>query len=851
VRGLAKSLIVLGLVFAANTSTRAAQSTAEDSGSSEPEFDEASLSNQLSPLSWVPLQENERGPFFISNPFFETPDPYFVSLRAETANEIELLQQLPPLRPQQPIEPMPPAMARPTELSAALFGTTGVDRSLLSASRRDRSQRPATDVVVGAESRTRPASDTGSLLGRTQSTHGIGVQKRTPIVTDVRARGDRTGQLLASGSYWMPARQDLDTILSKLDSSLISDVIAIKGPYSALYGPGFSFIDTALVGAPRYPNGEEWHGRTWFDYQTNGQQWHGHQTIMGGSTDWGIRADYGHRTGNDYESGDGSDMPSSYKSRDVFTVIGLDLTPDSHIEFSYLRLDQTDVEFPGQIFDMEFLVTDGYELKYVLENQLYFDQLSFDAWYNRTRFEGNAQRSGKRRQIPELNCPPDPDPCFYGAPRRPGGVLGLIGHTDVDQASTGFRLATSWGELDDSQLTVGVDLRYLKQRLNEFDNFQFSVDTDGDGVFDFFDPFGRGPGAGPPVNLPIPRSHASNPGLFLENAVRPSDDLVIRAGGRVDWVATNAAHFVDGADINDDGLNNDNLEPFLGERFNQHFDLWSAFVTAEYDVNCHWKASAGFGYAERPPTLTELYAVQSFLAILQQGFSFVTGDPGLNPERLWQIDLGLRADYGDFRAGIHGFHAWVRDFITYESTLSNVGGVVDALGVTFVNTDLATLAGGEIYGEYDWNSWLTPFASLSYVEGRDHSRGNRGTNIQDANGNDLEFSDEEPLPGIAPLESRFGFRIHEPVEKPRWGLELAARVVDNQDRIASSLLERETSGFTTWDFRSYWQATDCLLLVAGVENFTDKNYREHLDLRTGTGVLQPGTNFYTGLELRY
>ena len=34
----------------------------------------------------------------------------------------------------------------------------------------------------------------------------------------------------------------------------------------------------------------------------------------------------------------------------------------------------------------------------------------------------------------------------------------------------------------------------------------------------------------------------------------------------------------------------------------------------------------------------------------------------------------------------------------------------------------ATLAGFELYTEYDANEWLTPFATLIYVEGRDHTR---------------------------------------------------------------------------------------------------------------------------------
>jgi len=43
------------------------------------------------------------------------------------------------------------------------------------------------------------------------------------------------------------------------------------------------------------------------------------------------------------------------------------------------------------------------------------------------------------------------------------------------------------------------------------------------------------------------------------------------------------------------------------------------------------------------------------------------------------------------------------------------------------------------------------------------------------------------------------------------------------------------------------------MLVAGVENFTNRNYREHLDFRSpgGQSVFQPGVNFYLGTEWSY
>jgi outer membrane receptor protein involved in Fe transport len=608
-------------------------------------------------------------------------------------------------------------------------------------------------------------------------------------------------------------------MLSKIDSGIIRDIIILKGPYSARYGPGFSFIDIETSGTPRYQDGYETHGRSTATYQTNGEQLYGRQSIWGGSSDYGFRLGYGHRIGNDYEDGNGDNIPSSYKIRDIDSAFGVDLSECSHLEFGYLRLDQTDTEFPGQVFDVNFLVTDGFNLRYTLENQHYFDRLTVDSWYNRTRFEGDAQRSGKRRQIPQLEAPCGPVPGVCGPGQDPNGVLSFTGLTDGDQMSTGFSIATTWGEAECPQLTLGADMRYIRLELNEFD---------------IFDP-PSSPGVD--ANFPIPRSHASNPGIFLEGVLPMSERLSVKAGSRVDWIEANIEQ------TPDDRTRGEILTLLEADSFDQDFNPWMAYFTVEWKVDCNWTFSTGFGSAGRAPTLTELYAVDPFLAILQQGFTQVRGNPDLHGERLWQVDAGLKWDYCDFRGGIAGFYSWIHDYITYEVRDDTLNADLEnALGVKFVNTDLATLAGGEFYAEYDCNEWLTQFNRVSYVEGRDRNRDGRGL---------LPGSDREPLPGIAPLESRVGLRVHQPCKDPRWAIEFAARIVDAQDRVASSLLEQPSAGFTTYDLRTYWKATDHLLLMAGVENFTDRQYHEHLDLRTGRGVFQPGINGYVGVELNY
>ena len=78
-----------------------------------------------------------------------------------------------------------------------------------------------------------------------------------------------------------------------------------------------------------------------------------------------------------------------------------------------------------------------------------------------------------------------------------------------------------------------------------------------------------------------------------------------------------------------------------------------------------------------------------------------------------------------------------------------------------------------------------------------------------------------------------------------------ARIVANQDRVAATLFEQETPGFTVYNLRTFVKASDAITMVAGVENLTDKQFREHFDPRNHSQVFRPGINFYFGSEVVY
>lgn len=726
------------------------------------------------------------------------------------------------------------------------FGRTLADPRRTQRYSRQKLFGPSIDLVSGVEAKVLPVSFAGSLIGKSTSKSGVYSIKRSPVATDTRTRGKRVGQSSASGSYWVPARIDLDTMLNKIDARIIEDIMITKGPYSARYGPGFDHFDLQLLRTQRFDDGLHTFGSTSIDFETNNHHWYGRQSVWGGEDDWGFHVAYGHRTGNDYTSGNGTLIPASFDARDLYVALGYDLDEESQLEVNFIRLDETDVEFPGQAFDMDFLVTDGIEISYETANARHADLVTFDLWYNRTRFRGNAQSSGKRLQFPFLN------------------ELTYEGVTDVDSMSTGFRVASVWGNEGSTQLTLGTDLRYIKQELNEIANGRIGVNVASN------------------ANSPIPDSHRSNPGVFLDISEPVSDALDISLGMRIDTVSAN----VDDEEAKLTSLlgnrQANTFEQIVGtNQLDRDFALWALFAKAEYEINPCWLVQAGVGYSERPPNLTELYAAQPFMFLIQNGLNTVTGDPLLDQERLIQTDIAVQYTNGVWRAGLSGFYGWIRDYITFENIGMAQGqpfGQIEQVNLKYVNTDLATLSGGEFFAERDLNSCVTSFCNVSYVEGRDHSRNGDFATLAARNFVESEQvaglprgsygglgqsfvmdpgPAEEPLPGIPPLEARLGLRIHEASSEPAWSAELSARIVDAQDRVAGSLSEGTTPGFTVWDLRGYWQLNDSFLLMAGVENLTDKNYREHLDSRPidpaspSLAVLQRGVSFYFGSEWTY
>lgn len=625
-------------------------------------------------------------------------------------------------------------------------------------------------------------------------------------------RGYQQQQIYAQyqGGNFVPARFDFDSILSNIDPGVIDNLIIIPGPYGVKYGPGLSFIDIVPTQTPRYDS-PEFHSRTNVLAQSNGAQIYGREMFYGGGQDYGFRFSFGQKVGSDYLSGNETSIPASYNVRDVDLAVGFDLSEAVKIEIEYLTQDMTNTEFAGLVFDADFRKTDALFARVTVDEPGSIHWL-FETWFNRTSFQGDNLNPSKQYFYRN-------NPFFNGSnPPNPYPHVSFVGFTDARTTNTGFRLAPTWGEPGEVQVTAGIDFRYVAQQLNEFDLFENKDLQNSPTGYD---------------NYPIPPSTSYDPGIYFELKAPIDEQFTVTTGARIDMITSdaNATYRTTAPDgtipqiIDANHVVQASFEDMIGGPFYQRNILLAGFLAADYKLTDELLVRAGFGHGERAASATERYAYLPFLTIVQNPSNFPSGDPRLKPEKANQFDLALVGNFEDARFQVSGFASFIVDYITMDILPSNAG----PPGVRYTNTD-ATLAGGEASGEYDVTQNWSPFFNLSYVDGRDQVR-------------------DEPLPSIFPFQARLGLRWHDP-ERKKYGVELYARVVNRQTRVSTHLFEPTTPGFTTCDLRAYWQFSEHLRLNGGIENITNKNYLEHLSVHN-PAVYEPGTNFYLAMQVDY
>ncbi|MBN1772065.1 MAG: TonB-dependent receptor, partial [Deltaproteobacteria bacterium] len=264
-------------------------------------------------------------------------------------------------------------------------------------------------------------------------------------------------------------------------------------------------------------------------------------------------------------------------------------------------------------------------------------------------------------------------------------------------------------------------------------------------------------------------------------------------GTRTDVVTTpefrDARSFAFGVFAQDEWDIVDALRLVLGLRYDD-LQTWGSLGEGEEAASHDYAVSGSLGLVLRPTDGLSITAnagrafrganIREKYYYGTTSLGFCCGNPEVQPETSWNVDLGARVDIGPLVLEGYGFAAIVDDLITLVAPAEE-----SECDLVYENTQNALLVGGEVEASLMLRALagnafsLRPFFSLSFVRGED----------LDTHG---------ALPQIAPVSLRGGLRAFGSADGIlSYTLEIRVRGDLAQERVAAE--EPATDGFVLLD----------------------------------------------------
>ncbi len=212
------------------------------------------------------------------------------------------------------------------------------------------------------------------------------------------------------------------------------------------------------------------------------------------------------------------------------------------------------------------------------------------------------------------------------------------------------------------------------------------------------------------------------------------------------------------------------------------------------------------GRSQRSGSLTERYI--NYFSIGRDAYELL-GNPQIKPEINNQADLIFEVKSEKTYINIDGFVSWSQNYVTSVIRPEIKPRLASSPGVRqFLNATNAFKTGFEI----NWKQYL--IFGIRHQAGIAYTYG-------------VNEENDQPLPEIAPLELRYSLAGKH--LKDKLNSEILLRHVLKQDRISTGFGEKETPSFTVMDANISYKLLQYVNIVAGVQNFLDVAYYEHLN----------------------
>lgn len=363
--------------------------------------------------------------------------------------------------------------------------------------------------------------------------------------------------------------------------------------------------------------------------------------------------------GDNYEDGDGNEVPSSFKQRSGTIIGGYRVSDQTGIEVSIDRNRVLDARFAGTGMDSLYDNATIYRLDGRLGD--------LDGPVDAVRLElsrANVDHLMDNYSLRELTAPMPMD-----APAQ--------------SHATAARLTAS-SQIARVELDYGLDFERVRQNAEAFNTMNDMR-----------------------MFRQWPDGQTDQWGAFLESDWRLADDQLLRAGIRVDRFESKIDTSLDKSIATHQMLVPADIRASAAK--SRSDTEVSALLSYHRDFGPNLSGHLGLSRTAVAPNLT-----QKYITLLMNGMLSKVGNPDLDPEIHHQAEAGLSWQSERFQTSASLYLDQVDNYVLQDRRIDGLM----PMTTSYRNVD-ARLYGGELDLRYALTDWLASEAQLAHVRGRD------------------------------------------------------------------------------------------------------------------------------------
>jgi hemoglobin/transferrin/lactoferrin receptor protein len=598
---------------------------------------------------------------------------------------------------------------------------------------------------------------------------------------------------------------DVAAELSLIDVNDIDRIEIIKGGSSSLYGTGaLGGIINIITKSGSFNDNFIIKGNAGSSYSTVNSEGMGNLSLEADAPDWYTRLSTTLRKADNTRTPRGFLSNSQYSDNNISFSAGVRPFKNHEIFLKYQNYFAKNVGIPGGnlLFPANALVTYPVEQRQMFSAEYSIKNItraltSLSAKY----FYQDIYRDVKN--IPYMTkyiTTPS------GQPDKKMIVQEITPH--AQHYTNGVQIESNWILNDNNYLVLGFDgwQRNLDSRRERHILIQNIDKNTQDIISTVNQVIGE---------RPIPESKFQSLGLYAQDEWNlVANKLKLILGGRLDKITITNKQLFNPVYIIVNGVTNNNPPNSLQwNAANINNYSWSTNVGLSYALEKGMHLNLSLAHSFRSPSLEERYQ------FIDLGNVVELGNPNLNPEKGYFVDGGIKLWNDNLSGTFDMFYNYIAGLVVQKNgTYDGRAALINS------NVGKAILYGFDGSLEYNIFGNFVFYTRVSFVRGR---------NVEE----NLD------LPQIPPLNGSLGIKTS---LTEYLNIDFSASAFASQNKVAPG--EIFTPGYVYFDL--YLSSKEFNIkgityqLFGGVENLTNKAYRNHLATNRGSVTVEPGRNIF-------